>query len=366
MPAAPSPSRRAALLALALAAAAALVALPFVVTNPYTLHVLILLFLVVVMGESWNVIGGYTGQYSVGHAAYFGTGAYATLMLLQFRHVPPWWGVWPAVFLAVLVALLVGTITFRLRGPYFVLASIAAAEILRLIVLNWTSVTNGAQGILVSDVPPLRIAGVTITDFVSKVPFYYAALVLAVLTIAVNWAVARSKLGYCLQAIREDQDAAHSLGIALPVYKNVALAISAFFAAWAGAFYGVYVGFVDPATVLSVDVSIQFVLVCIIGGIGTIAGPLVGAIVLVPLSEALRANLLSDLLFKLGVVSEATPAGAFLRENLAHAHTLIYGILIVIVILFMPDGVLGFARKRLSRRRGRGRTAVASPVEESA
>jgi len=350
---APARTRRppvASLVALAVIALA-LLALPLGVESPYALHVMILLFLTVVQGESWNVLGGYTGQYSVGHAAYFGLGAYATLMLLQFRHVPPWWGVWIAVFLAVILAVVIGSITFRLRGPYFVLASIAVAEILRLVTLNWKDVTNGAEGILVSEVPPLQIGGLTITDFNSKVPFYYIGLVLAAITIAVNWGVQHSKLGYFFQAIREDQDAAHSLGIPLTVYKNVALAISAFFTAWSGAFYALYVGFIDPGTVLAVEISVQFVLICIIGGIGTIAGPVVGALVLVPLSEGLRANLLSEALFKIGLVEETSRTGLFLKENLAHAHALIYGILVVIVILFMPDGVLGFAKKLLARRR---------------
>jgi branched-chain amino acid transport system permease protein len=339
------------LLALA-AVALVLLLLPAAVSSPYALHVMILLFLAVVQGEAWNVVGGYTGQYSVGHAAYFGLGAYVTLMLLQFRHVAPWWGVWIAVFLAVIMAIVIGSITFRLRGPYFVLASIAMAEIFRLIALNWKDVTNGAEGILVSDIPPLQIGGLTLTDFVSKVPFYYAGLVLAAVTIAANYVVQHSKLGYFFQAIREDQDAAHSLGIPLSVYKNVALAISAFFTAWSGAFYALYVGFIDPGTVLAVDVSVQFVLICIIGGIGTILGPVLGALVLVPLSEALRANLLSDVLFKLGIVSESSRYGAFLRDNLAHAHALIYGVLVVVVILFMPEGVLGFARRLFRRRAG--------------
>jgi branched-chain amino acid transport system permease protein len=336
---------------LLLLALAALIALPASVTNPYALHVMILLFLAVIQGESWNVLGGYTGQYSVGHAAWFGIGAYATLMLLQFKHVAPWWGVWPAVALAVVAALIVGSITFRLRGPYFVLASIAVAEIFRLVALNWKDVTNGAEGILTSDLPPLQVAGHVITDFGSKVPFYYAGLALAALTILANWAVQHSKLGYYFQAIREDQDAAHSLGIALTFYKNVALGISAFFTAWAGAFYGLYVGFIDPGTVLSTEVSVQFVLISIIGGIGTIAGPVVGALVLVPLSEALRANILSDVIFKLHLVDETSPTGIFLKDNLAHAHALIYGVLMVVVILFMPEGVLGFARGLLGRRR---------------
>ncbi len=329
---------------------AGLAAFPAFVSSPYTLHIMILLFLSVIMGESWNVLGGYTGQYSVGHAAYFGVGAYTTMILMQYRQVPPWWGVWVAMALALAVALVIGTITFRLRGPYFVLASIAVAEIIRLIALNWKDVTNGAEGILASEIPPLKVGGVVVTDFLSKVPFYYGGLVLAVVVIAVNWAVQHSKLGYYFQAIREDQDAAHSLGIHLPLYKNIALAISAVFTAWAGAFYALYVGFIDPQTVLVIDLSVQIVLICIIGGIGTILGPVVGSLVLVPLSEALRANLITDLLIKAGLVGETSRTGLFLKENLAHAHVLIYGILVVIVILYMPDGVLGFAKKLMARR----------------
>jgi branched-chain amino acid transport system permease protein len=332
------------------AALTALAIVPAFASSPYALHVMILLFLSVIMGESWNVLGGYTGQYSVGHAAYFGLGAYVTMMLMQFKQVPPWWGVWVAVAVAVGVGVVIGAITFRLRGPYFVLASIAVAEIIRLVALNWKDLTNGAEGILSTEIPPLAIGGRVVSDFSSKVPFYYAGLALVAMTIAANWLVQHSKLGYYFQAIREDQDAAHSLGIHLALYKSFALAISTFFTAWAGSFYALYVGFIDPSTVLSIDISVQIVLICIIGGIGTILGPVVGALVLVPLSEALRSNLIYEALSRAGVVREGSRVGAFLKENLAHAHVLIYGILVVIVILYMPDGVLGFARKLAARR----------------
>jgi branched-chain amino acid transport system permease protein len=325
-----------------------LAAVPLWVESPYGLHVMILIFLAVIQGESWNVLGGYAGQYSVGHAAFFGMGAYVTTMLLQFKQVAPWYGVWVAVAVAVALGVAIGAITFRLRGPYFVLASIATAEIVRLITLNWKDVTNGAEGILLSDLPPFTLGGRVITDFSTKAPFYWIGLGLAALTIAVNWWVQHSKLGYYLQAIREDQDAAHSLGIPLARYKNYALAISAFFTAFAGALYGLYVGFVDTA-VQTVEVSVQIVLICIIGGIGTILGPVVGALVLVPLAEALRANLVAEGLFKLGV-DETSRVGLFLKENLAHAHLLIYGVLVVVVILYMPEGVVGFARRLMRRR----------------
>jgi branched-chain amino acid transport system permease protein len=323
--------------------------LPLWVSSPYALHIFILLFIAVATGESWNVVGGFAGQYSVGHAAYYGLGAYGAFVLMQTKHIAPWFGVWVAVAIAVAVALIIGSITFRLRGPYFVLASIAVAEIIRLAALNWKDLTNGAEGILINEMPALQLGGRLITDWNSKTPYYYMGLLMAVFCVAVNQVVKGSKLGYYLQAIREDQDAAHSLGIPLTSYKNAALVISAALTALAGSFAAFYVGFIEPQAVFGIDISVQLVLICIIGGIGTVAGPLIGAVVLVLLSEALRANLIAQGLFHLGL-SESSPAGMFLKENLAHAHVLIYGILVIVVILFMPDGFVGFFGSRLRRR----------------
>jgi branched-chain amino acid transport system permease protein len=170
-----------------------------------------------------------------------------------------------------------------------------------------------------------------------------------------------SKVGYYLQAIREDQDAANSLGIPLTFYKNVALVLSAVFTAWAGALYGLYVGFIDPATAVGLDISVQIVLTAIIGGIGTIFGPVIGAAVLVALSEALRSNVLTDLLVGVGLVDPASGVGRFLRDNLSHAHMLIYGILVALVILYMPDGVLGAAKSWSRKRRMRAAAAGGAP-----
>ena len=338
-------------LVLGLAVLVMLFCLPQLVESTYALHIMILIFINVIMGASWNILGGYTGQYSVGHAAYFGIGAYATMMLLQFSQIPPWYGVWVGVVVAIGVALIIGTICFRLRGPYFVLASIAVAEIFRVTALNLKDITNGAEGILTTEIPPLIMGGKVVTDFLSKVPFYYAGLVGVLLLIVVAWLVQQSKLGYYFQAIREDQDAAHSLGINPTVFKNTALVISAVFTSMAGSLYAIYVGFIDPTTVLSLDLSVQIVLICIIGGIGTIYGPLIGALVLVPLSEALRSNLITEGLIKSGFVNQDSGVGFFLKEHLAHAHVLIYGILVVIVILFMPDGVSGFVKKLTDKKR---------------
>jgi branched-chain amino acid transport system permease protein len=329
---------------------AGLLILPRYVESPYALHMMILLFLSVSQGQSWNILGGYAGQHSVGHAAYFGVGAYTTMMLMHSKQIPPWIGVWAGVALVIVVALVIGSICFRLRGPYFVLASIAVAEILRLSAINLTGLTNGAEGILATDLPAFKIGERVITDFLTKVPFYYIGLFLVVLTLAVTWLVEHSKLGYYFQAIREDQDAAHSLGIHIALYKNIALVISAVLTSLAGASYGIYVGFVDPPTVLGLDVSVQIMLICIIGGMGTLYGPLLGSLVLVPLSEALRSNLITEGLVKAGLVSADSRVGLFLKENLAHAHVLLYGILVVLVILFMPDGIMGFVKKMTTRR----------------
>ena len=337
----------------ALAVLCLLYAFPSFVSNPYWLHIMILLFLSTIMGESWNIIGGYTGQYSVGHAAYFGAGAYGTLILLYKLEIPPWYGVWAGMVVAIVLSLIIGSICFRLRGPYFVLASIAIAEIVRITVLNIPDLTNGAEGILLSDLPPFKIGETVITDFLSKVPFYYLGLTLAALTILITWLVQRSKLGYYFQAIREDQDAAHSLGINLALYKNISLAISAVLTSLAGSFYAMYIKVIDPTTVLPLDLSVQIVLIAIIGGIGTIYGPVVGSLVLVPLSEALRSNLIAQGLINSGLVTEDSGVGIFLKEHLAHAHVLIYGILVVVVILFMPEGVLGYFREAARKRKGK-------------
>jgi branched-chain amino acid transport system permease protein len=327
-----------------------LLILPLFVESTYILHMMILIFINVIMGSSWNILGGYAGQYSVGHAAYFGVGAYTTMILLQFRHVAPWYGIWAGAAVALVTALVVGSICFRLRGPYFVLASIAVAEIFRVSALNLKNITNGAEGILVTEIPPLTAGGTLITDWNSKVPFYYTGLMFALLIILVTWLVQGSKAGYFFQAIREDQDAAHSIGINPTIYKNAALSISAVFTSLAGSLYAVYVGFIDPSTVLSIDLSVQIVVIGIIGGVGTIFGPLVGAVLLVPLSEGLRSNAITNALISAGLVRQESRVGIFLKENLAHAHVLIYGILVVIVILFMPDGVLGFFRRLTWRR----------------
>ena len=329
-----------------LAVIALVMLVPMATRKPLILHMWIMVFLAIAQGSAWNVLGGYTGQHSVGHAAYFGMGAYTTMMLLQLHGIAPWWGLGLAVVNALVLSAIVGSITFRLRGPYFVLASIAVAGIIRLAALHFKDFTRGAEGILLDEIPPLETPWFTV-NFVGKQPFFYVALGLAVLAISTTWFVQHSKLGYYFQAIREDQDAAHSLGINLTFHKNVALGISAAFTAWAGGLFALYVRFIDPNIVLGIDVSVQMVLICIIGGIGTILGPVVGAVVLVLLSESLRNP---KWLVQAGAAAADSPTIAFIEAHLSNAHVLFYGVLVVVVILFAPDGVLGVLRHALRRR----------------
>jgi branched-chain amino acid transport system permease protein len=309
---------------LAIAAGLMLAALvPFFVKSDYPLGVMIGVLLAISLGASWNIIGGFAGQYSLGHSAYFGIGAYSIVVLLG-RGIAPWWGALAGSAIAAAVALVIGSITLRLRGGYFVLASIAVAEILRLLALFAKSITNGAEGILVGEFPPLTLAGHQVTDFTGKPPFFYMALGLAIFCVAANAVIARTKLGYYLQAIREDQDAAWSLGIPLALYKNAALLISAALAAQAGALTATYVAFIDPNAMFGLDVSVRAVLVCILGGVGTVWGPVAGAIVFSLLDEALL-------------------------RYLTQSHLLGLGVLLIAAILFLPDGLVGlFAR--LGRR----------------
>jgi branched-chain amino acid transport system permease protein len=330
-----------------LAVIALLALVPMVTRKPVLLDVWILVFLAIAQGAAWNVIGGYAGQYSVGHAAYFGMGAYTTMLLLELHQIAPWWGIGLAVLNSVLLSLVIGSITFRLRGPYFVLASIAMAEIIRLATLFWKDFTKGAEGFLLSGIPPLELAGGITIRWVGKQPFFYVTLALAVIVVSVNWLVQHSKLGYYFQAIREDQDAAHSLGINPTLHKSLALAISAALTGAAGSVFALYVKFIDPNIVFSLpDVSVQMVLICIIGGIGTILGPVVGAVVMVLLGETLRSP---KWLVQVGLLGDESAVVAFIEAHLSNAHVLFYGVLVVLVVLFAPEGFLGLLRTAVAR-----------------
>jgi len=253
-----------------------LIAAPLIFETRYSQHVLILVLLYAALGSAWNILGGFAGQLSLGHAAFFGIGAYTAAVIASKTSLSPWWAMVAGPILVLPIALLVGWICFRLRGPYFTLATIAVGEVMRLVALNWSDMTGGAVGVVIR---PSIFSGT------SKVPYYYIVLIIAGVTIALCHGISRRKLGYYLMAIREDEETAESIGIDSTRYKLIALAISASLTAIAGAFYANYFLFVDPTIVLPLALSVEIVLMAIVGGLGTVAGPVLGAVLLKLSSE---------------------------------------------------------------------------------
>ena len=299
--------------ALALVGGIVLAVYPLVVSNRFFLHLSIMVLLYALLGMSWNLLGGYTGQISFGHAAFFGTGAYtSTILLLRFG-ISPWLGMLVGALLAVLLSLPLGWLTFRLRGPYFALATLASAEVVRVIVYNWDSLTGGGDGLNI------------LANLGGTLRFYYIIFGLTAVGLLVMRGCVHSRWGYFLNAIREDEDAAEALGVPATRMKIIVLAISAFFVALAGSFFASYQLYINPDLVYESQISIQMIVVTIVGGIGTLEGPIVGALVLVPLSEYFR-----------GLSPVANP--------------LIYGFFIVIFMLFLPEGIVSRVRRLLTRR----------------
>jgi len=314
---------------------------PLVVHDAYYMHLMILVLMWVTIGSGWNIIAGYTGQVSFGDAAFFGSGAYTAGLLASKLGFSAWWGLALGGFVALAIAFPFGWICFRLRGAYFALATLALNEICRHLATVWESLTDGMVGILIMQ------------TFVSKIPYYYIALGLAVISLlSVEWIV-HSRLGYYFVSIREDQDAAESLGINTHYYKMVSLSFAAFLTGLAGSLYMNYMGFIDPEVVFSLhDISIMAILVGIVGGVGTIYGPAVGAFVMVAVSEVFRTAGFG-LLKALG---GATGWGFMevVTKYVSQAHVLTFGVLVVLVILLMPNGVVGDwpKLKRLFSRAG--------------
>ncbi len=297
------------------------VAAPLVVRSDYLLQVFFRVALFAALGLAWNLVGGYAGQLSLGHAAYFGAGAYG-LALFSKAGINPWLALLLAVLLAVLFAALIGGVSFRLRGPYFTLSTIAFAEVLRLAAKNLVAITGGDVG--------LPVPGLFAKSFGRSLCL--AAVLLTALALGITAWVSRSKFGYYLMAIREDEDTALSVGVNAARCKLWVLLISAALTALGGGLYGSLFLFIVPDQVFSIDISVEMAIVAMLGGAGTVLGPLIGSFILESAAELLK--------------------------NLFHeAHLLIYGILIVLVVLFLPEGIAGSLAQRLRRK-----SAVVAPA----
>lgn len=294
---------------------------PLAGLNSYLMHILILFVMWSVIGMSWNLLGGYCGQVSFGHAAFFGVGAYTAGVLYSKAGISAWWGLPLSIAAVALFALVIGFIVLRLRGPYFALATLAVGEVLRVTAENLTDLTNGDMGIMIQE-----------RTWVGKTWYYYIILAVAVITFYLVKTVTRSKLGYYFVAIREDQDAAESLGIDTTLYKTVALAMSAVITGMAGAFYTNYMGYIDPKVVFALhDISIITIMVVMVGGVATYWGPIVGSIIMILLAEMIRSV-----------------------PGLGSAHHTFFGVLLIFIIIFLPNGIVGDFKK-IKKLAGAGR-----------
>jgi branched-chain amino acid transport system permease protein len=306
-------------------AAVVLLLLPQVVHSSFAIDIFIRILLFSFIGVAWNLMGGYAKQLSLGHAAYFGLGAYTSTLLEVNYDVSPWIGMIAGGVVAMLGSLPIGWLCFRLRGPYFTIATIATAQVLMLIFLKFRDFAWGAEG---TTVPNLGSAPLMM-QFEGKAGYYYVVLGMLVVGLWITHLIERSWMGYYLVAIGEDEDAAEAIGVNAPKMKRDIYMISAFLTAMAGTFYTQYIYFIDPATAFSFNISIEAALVSIVGGIGTLWGPVIGTVLLETTSALLQS---------------------WLGSSIGGVQLTVYSLILMAVILWRPTGLIGVATEFYRRR----------------
>lgn len=301
---------------------AVLIVLPLF-TDKYVLGIFVWIFFYAYLGQSWNILTGFTGHISLGHALYVGVGAYTSTYLAQAFGLTPWIGMFAGGLVAAVIGLMVGFLAFRfsLRGVYFVILTIASAEITRLAVSHIDAL-GGFSGIFLDFNPSFLNF-----QFRGNLPYYYIALGMMVVSVVVARLIQVSRMGRFMIAIREDEEAAEALGVSPFRYSMLAMAISAFMSALAGTFYANYVYYLHPDQIMGMGLSLELILRPIIGGLGTVAGPVVGSFVLTPLAEYARAY--------------------FAKGGLEGLHLILYGVLAILVVLFMRRGITAYLKRWL-------------------
>jgi branched-chain amino acid transport system permease protein len=292
--------------------------IPAVIESQFVLHSIVMILLYAYLSTSWNIVGGFAGQLSLGHSSFMAIGGYASTLLALHLGISPWLGMIVGAFAAAFLAVMIGIPSFRLKGAYYSLATIAFAEALAMLLQTVKEIGHielgGAEGLRVPMIPD---AGLWDFQFMSKTPYYYIILSFLIVVLFVCWYIDRSKLGYYLTAIKEDEDAAKALGINTQRTKLIAAGLSAFFTAIGGSFFVQLIRYCEPATIAGIDLSVQMVFLAVVGGLGTVFGPLIGSIILTTL---------------------ATLTQIYLGNSSFGLHLIIYGLAVVSVILFMPPG----------------------------
>ncbi|MDB5589530.1 branched-chain amino acid ABC transporter permease [Enterovirga sp.] len=299
----------------------ALAALPLAVRDVYAQNVIVLTLMYAALSQSWNILGGYCGQISLGHALYFGIGAYTTSLLYTKAGILPWFGMLAGGLLAAALALALGYQLFRLAGHYFSIATIVIAEAGLLLVHNWDW-AGAATGIQWPYVPD---SWATFQFGRDKLPYIYFALGLFVVTWLVTFLIEGSRWGYWWRAVKDNADAAQSLGVMIFKSKMAAAAVSAFFTAVGGSFYAAFVSYIDPESVMAFQFSLLMALPAVLGGIGTLWGPALGAAILIPMTEVTRS---------------------YLGGSGRGIDLIVYGALIMVVALARPQGLVSLFTRR--------------------
>ena len=296
---------------------------PILISSKFQLDVLTLIFFTAYIGQSWNILGGYAGQFSFGGVMFFGTGAYTSSILLTSFGVPPIIGIFAAIFMGALLGLIVGYLSFRsgLRGSYFALITLAFAELLRVLA-NSVEFTGGGVGLFLTYAPGLHNL-----QFNSPTGFYYFSLVLLIISLAIAIWLERSRFGAQLVAIRENEDAAEALGINTLKCKVYAIMIMGGMGGAAGTFYAQKYLYIDPPISYSIALSVEMLLVTIVGGMGTVFGPLVGSLFLHTVNEFARHFI-------------DTPGVSLI----------VYGFILILIISFLPNGLVGLFRKTRKKK----------------
>jgi len=304
---------------------------PFIFTGPFYWDIGVTFLLAAISASAWNIVGGYAGQVSVGHSMFFGFGAYSSLLVYTLFGWPPVFGVPIGIVLSLALAFVIGVPTFRLTGHYFSMATIASAELVRIFFGTW-----GLVGAAIGLQGPAVGRGWWDFTFISELPYYYLFLGVLAVVLGVTYAVERSRFGYYLKAIKESERAARSLGVPVLRVKMKALMLSAIFTSIAGSLYSFKTGFIDPESAFGILVSVQMVIIAALGGAGVLFGPLVGALLVIPLQAA------SNTWFGGG------------GSGLTY---IIYGSIIVVLARFEPGGLHELGRRIYSSMTRRNRAA---------
>ncbi len=306
-------------------ALALVIAYPLLFSTPFQQRLGALILLYAIAASAWNIVGGYAGQVSVGHVVFFGCGAYASMAAYSHFGLPPLVGIPAGIIFSVAIAAVIGVPTLRLSGHYFSMATIAVAELARLIVTN-TDYLGAAVGLSGPTVPR------TVFDlsFISALPYYYLFLSVLLLTLGITWWMTNSRMGFYLRAIKDSERSARSLGVQASRVKLYAYMLSAGLTSVGGALYSMMFGFVDPESGLGILISVKMLIMAALGGAGLLFGPLVGAAILVPLEE-ISNNVLGG-------------KGAGLTF-------VVYGAIIVIIARFQPGGLLALINRLRAKRK---------------